>query len=338
MGNPLDVTKSMRHKIYNTFGLEVYADRYVEFGSTEELRGMLEELRKEKMYVVGGGANLVFSGDYHGTIVHSAIKGIEETDQADGSVLVRVGSGENWDAFCAEMAKRELYGVENLAYIPGEVGASAIQNVGAYGIEACDVIEKVETVEVASGDVRIFDVKECEYGYRSSIFKHQLAGKYIVTHVTYRLRRNGTVNTSYKPLSEMFGGKSDITPQQVRDAVIEIRRSKLPEVEEIGSAGSFFMNPVVPREKYEELAAQYPAMPHFLTEKGVKIPAAWLIDQCGLKGYRHGNAGVYVKQPLVLVNLGGATAADVLAVAEHVTETVKEKFGIELHKEAIIID
>lgn len=327
----------MKHKIYNTFGLEVCADRYIEFGSTEELRNMLEELRGEKWYVVGGGANLVFSGDYHGTIVHSAIKGIEEKEQEDGTVLVRVGSGENWDEFCKEMARRELYGVENLAYIPGEVGASAIQNVGAYGIEACDVIENVETVEVASGRERIFDVKECEYGYRSSIFKHQLAGQYIVTHVTYRLRRDGVVNTSYKPLSEMFAGKTEIKPQDVRDAVIEVRRSKLPEVSETGSAGSFFMNPVVPCEKYEQLVAEYPAMPHFETEKGVKIPAAWLIDQCGLKGYRHGNAGVYVKQPLVLVNLGGATADDVLAVAEHVTETVREKFGIELNKEAIII-
>jgi UDP-N-acetylmuramate dehydrogenase len=233
-----------------------------------------------------------------------------------------------------------LGGAENLSLIPGEVGASAVQNIGAYGVEAKDLITEVETLEVATGEPRTFTVDECRYGYRDSIFKQELKGRYIVTYVTYRLDKHPLLRLDYGNIrSELEQlNPSEITPATVRNVIIRIRESKLPDPKKTGNAGSFFMNPVIPRSQFEALQQQYPDMPHYeVNAQQVKIPAAWMIDRCGWKGRSMGHAGVHEKQPLVLINRGGATGAEIIALSEAICASVREKFGIDIHPEVNFI-
>ena len=321
---------------HNTFGLDVKAKQFINYNTIDELVEVLASLKdsEQRILHIGGGSNLLFTKDFEGTILHSDIKFIEEVSRDGQHIYFRVGSGVVWDDFCAEMARNNYYGCENLSFIPGEVGASAIQNIGAYGVEVESIIREVETIEVSTGKAHVFQTAECEYGYRDSIFKQRLQGQYIVTAVVYHLSAVPAVHLDYGPLQQLRSRETVPTAQEIRDAVIAIRDTKLPRPEQLGSAGSFFKNPVVPAEVYQQLAANYADVPHYaVDEKQVKIPAAWLIEQCGWKGKRHGGAAVYEKQPLILVNEHQATPTDIMELADLIRQSVLEKFHIQLNPE-----
>ncbi len=326
---------------YNTFGIDAQCDDFVEYATLDELRTILPLLKERKWFQIGGGSNLLFVNDFAGVILHSQIKGYTELNRTDSHVWIKVGAGECWDDFVAYCVSHGYYGLENLSLIPGEVGASAVQNIGAYGKEVGDYIDEVETVEVATGRLRVFRPSECEYAYRSSIFKHQLRGQYIVTHVTYRLELQFHPDLKYGAIqNEMHQHnltQESLTAQELRELVIDMRRRKLPDPKELGSAGSFFMNPVVNETTFQNLFKKYPEMPHYVAKDGVKIPAGWLIEQCGWKGRKMGPVGVYSKQALVLVNLGGAIGADVVKLSNAICHDVQQKFGILIHPEVNFI-
>ncbi len=320
----------------NTFGMDVKAKRFVEYDNEEELKALIPTLSGEVLHM-GGGSNLLFKGDFEGTVLHSAIKGIEVVDESAESALVRAGAGEVWDDFVAWAVERGYGGVENLSLIPGEVGASAVQNIGAYGVEAKDVIAMVEAIDLSNGQKRVFGTEECNYAYRQSIFKNALKGKYAITYVTYRLQKQPVLKLDYGNIRAVLGDNGQHTISDVRQAIIDIRNAKLPDPKVQGNAGSFFMNPVVSREKFLSIQKDYPQMPFYEVEGGVKIPAGWMIDQCGWKGKSLGRAGVHDKQALVLVNLGGATSDEIITLCNTICKDVKEKFGIDIHPEVNLI-
>ena len=328
--------------IHNTFGMDVKAERYVEYDSEKDLRMLIPTL-KGKVLHIGGGSNLLFTGNFDGTVLHSAISGIEIVEEVEGEneLLVRVGAGVVWDDFVAWAVEHDYGGVENLSIIPGEVGASAVQNIGAYGVEAKDVIVMVETIDLFNGTTRIFANDECNYAYRQSIFKKELKGKYAITYVTYRLQKTPVLKLEYGNLLAVLGDALNDgelpTIKQVRQAIIDIRNAKLPDPKVQGNAGSFFMNPVVSREKFLSIQKDYPQMPFYEVEGGVKIPAGWMIDQCGWKGKALGRAAVHDKQALVLVNLGGATSDEIITLCNTVCKDVKEKFGVDIRPEVNFI-
>lgn len=333
---------SLLHR--NTFGLDVRCARFVEYGDVGELRQFLVDWRSGspgRLLHIGGGSNLLFTKDFDGTVLHSGIKGRQVTSCGDGGVSVRVGAGEDWDGFVAWCVGEGLHGLENLSLIPGEVGASAVQNIGAYGVEAKDFIESVEAFDLRERAVVRFDVSDCRYAYRSSRFKGEDAGRYAVTHVTYRLSRRFAPDLSYAALRhELDALRLDadgLTAEGLRRLVVGIRRRKLPDPARVGSAGSFFKNPTVSRERFEELRARYPGIPHYDMGGEVKLPAGWMIEQCGWKGRSLGHAAVCATQALVLVNLGGATGSEVVALAEAVSADVRARFGIELQAEVVIV-
>ncbi|WP_288317971.1 UDP-N-acetylmuramate dehydrogenase [Xylanibacter caecicola] len=326
---------------HNTFGIDAGCSRFIEFDNVAELKSVLRQSGNitETKLIIGGGSNLLLTGDYAGTVFHSAIKGFTCEPVSDG-VLLRCGSGETWDDIVALCVDNDWYGMENLSLIPGEVGASAVQNIGAYGVEAKDLIYKVEAVEISTGKTYEFSCAECGYSYRHSRFKGEWRNRFIITYVTYRLF------SVYKPCLDYGNirgelarkGISEPTARQLRETIIDIRNAKLPDPKIEGNAGSFFMNPVVPRSKYEEIAALYPDMPHYtIDENHEKIPAGWMIDVCGWKGKTLGNAGVHDKQALVLVNRGGASGSDIVALCEAIRKDVRDRFGIEIHPEVNIV-
>ena len=336
---------------HNTFGIDAKCKRFLEYSSVEEAQQMVAGLTSadQPLLILGGGSNLLLTGDYEGTVIHSAIKGIEVLDNenlADAAedeklrnpdfVFLNCGSGEVFDDVVAYAVEHGYHGAENLSIIPGEVGASAVQNIGAYGVEAKDIIYKVEAVEIATGKLVVFDNQDCQYSYRQSRFKHEWKDKYLVTHVIYRLSKHFVPDLDYGNIRVSLAAKEIENPsaQQLRDVIIEIRNAKLPDPKVQGNAGSFFMNPIVEKAKYEELAAQYPGMPHYTIDaEHEKIPAGWMIDQCGWKGKSLGRAGVHDKQALVLVNRGGATGEEIVNLCETIRKDVKLKFGIDIHPE-----
>ena len=323
---------------HNTFGIEAKAAHFVEFGSADELLGFLNGGFTGNSLVIGGGSNLLFVGDFNGTVFHSAIMDINVVEETADYVLLRVGSGVNWDALVAYTVEKGWSGLENLSLIPGEVGASAVQNVGAYGVEAGDLIEKVETIRIADAVACSFTKADCDFAYRYSIFKAAEKGRHIVTYVTYRLKKTAEFKLLYGNLKDKVEELGGATLANVRRAICEIREAKLPNPEQVGSAGSFFMNPVVAAEKAGQLKDEYPAMPQYPLPNGeVKLSAGWLIEQCGWKQTPHEHVGVYKHQALVVVNLGGATGRDVLNFASAVVVSVKEKFGVGLNMEVNVI-
>lgn len=325
----------------NTFGMDVKADRWIEYSSQEELCELL--LHKDRWSLpllhIGAGSNLLFSGDFKGTVLHSGIKGIELAAEDERYVWVRVGAGVVWDDFVAYAVEHDWYGAENLSYIPGEVGASAVQNIGAYGAEAKDLIDTVETVEIETARVRVFRNEECGYAYRESVFKKDLKGKFVVTHVTYRLSKHPVFNLEYGNIrARLENTGREVSLRLVRDVIIEVRKEKLPDPAVQGNAGSFFMNPIISKDRYQELLVKYPDMPHYVVDENrVKVPAGWLIERSGWKGKALGRAAVHDKQALVLVNLGGASGREVMDLAMAVVNTVRDLFGIELHPEVNFI-
>lgn len=326
---------------YNTFGIDQACRRIYEPATVEALKALLPELRRAPLLVIGGGSNLLLTKDFDGNVLHPRIKGMELANAAhdDDTVLMRCGAGEVWDDVIAFAVSEGLYNMENMSFIPGEVGASAIQNVGAYGMEAKDVIYKVEAVEIATGKEVVFDNADCGYAYRYSKFKAEWKGRYVITYVTYRLSRRFTPHLDYGNLRAVLArkGVTEPTAQDVRQAVIEIRQAKLPDPKVEGNAGSFFMNPVVDKAKFDELYARFPEMPYYVVGDGYKIPAGWMIEQCGWKGRTLGKAGVHSRQALVLVNKGGAAGKDIVALCDAVRGDVYRKFGIDIHPEVNIV-
>lgn len=295
---------------YNTFGIDVKAKRFIEYYSLDELRDVLQANRNEQILHIGQGSNLLFTKDFDGIILHSGMARARFIDDE----TVEAQNGLRLDDLIAQLTDMGYSGMEKLSLIPGEVGASAVQNVGAYGVEAKDVIVRVNTLDIQTLEERVFTNDECRFGYRDSAFKHELKGKYIVTSVVYHVTPGEAAKT--------------------RREIIETRKAKLPSVGEVGSAGSFFMNPFVAEEKAIALLKQYPEMPHFPSPQGVKIPAAWLIEQCGLKGKTLGGAQVWNKQPLVIVNAtGNAKPEDIIALAKLVSDSVLERFNIRINPE-----
>ena len=330
-----DTYSLLRH---NTFGIEAKAARFVEFASVDELVAFLSGGFSGKSLVIGGGSNLLFVGDFDGTVFHSAIMDIDVVHETATDVLLRVGSGVNWDALVAYTVEKGWSGLENLSLIPGEVGASAVQNVGAYGVEAGDLIEKVDTIRIADAVACTFTKADCDFAYRHSIFKTAEKGRHIVTYVTYRLKKDAEFKLSYGNLNDKVAELGGATLANVRRAVCEIREAKLPNPQQVGSAGSFFMNPVVAADKAAQLKGEYPAMPQYPLPCGdVKLSAGWLIEQCGWKQTPHEHVGVYKHQALVVVNLGGATGSDVLDFASAVVASIKEKFDVSLNMEVNVI-
>lgn len=321
---------------YNTFGIDAKADYFIEYSSVEELQTALksEIVKSNRLLHIGGGSNLLFMKDFNGVILHSAINFIKKVSEDADTVMLEAGAVVNWDDFVAYTVENGWGGVENLSLIPGEVGASAVQNIGAYGVEVQDVIVEVNAVEIETGELKIFSVDDCQYGYRESIFKKELKGKYIITSVVFKLQKQPEFKLNYQHLEAEVLKNGDINLQNIRQTIIAVRESKLPDPKIFGNAGSFFMNPVISKAHFIELLAQYPQMPHyFVSETEEKVPAGWLIDQCGWKGKQIGNAGVHDKQALVLVNKGGATGAEIVYLAEQIQASVKSKFGIELRAE-----
>ncbi len=328
---------------YNTFNIDHSCNAIYEPTSVEEVVDILPELRKMPLLIIGGGSNLLLTKDFPGNAVHPAIMGKEVlADDAShpDSVLLRVGAGEEWDDVVDYAISQGLYGMENLSLIPGNAGASAVQNIGAYGVEAKDLIHKVEAVEIASGKMHTFSNTDCTYTYRCSRFKGEWRNRFIITHVTYRLSRTFAPNLDYGNIRQSLEQKNIVNPtaQDVRNVVIEIRKSKLPDHKVIGNGGSFFMNPIVAEKVFSLLKSTYPDMPYY--EAGAhryKIPAGWMIEQCGWKGKSLGAAAVHDKQALVLVNLGGATGEDILRLCNAIRADVKARFGLELTPEVNIV-
>lgn len=323
---------------HNTFGIDVRASRFMEYDSESELMTFLvhEGLQVPFLHI-GRGSNLLFIKDYEGTVLHSCIRGVEILEEDDKRVRVRVGAGTLWDDFVACCVVRGWYGAENLSLIPGEVGASAVQNIGAYGVEVKDLIEAVETVDI-HGKKRIYANAECKYAYRDSIFKRPDMKSVFVTRVRFSLSKKPCYRLDYGAIHAELEKYPALDLQTIRRVIIKIRQAKLPDPKVLGNAGSFFKNPVVPRGRFEELLRQYPGMPFY--EVGtdfVKIPAGWLIEQCGWKGKAFGRASVHLRQALVLVNLGGAQGHEIVALANAVASSVYDRFHIRIYPEVNIV-
>lgn len=323
---------------HNTFGIDAKCQHYVEVEHASEVGKVVALLKASATpyIIIGGGSNLLLTQDYQGLVLRSAIMGIEHLDDN----RLRVGSGVEWDKLVDYSLQHQLYGAENLSLIPGDVGACAVQNIGAYGAEACELISEIEAVDLQTGAFRTIRQEECQYGYRDSRFKHDWRNRFFITAVTFRF------STEYRPRLDYGNiraelerrGISNPSASQLRQVIIDIRRQKLPDPSVTGNAGSFFMNPVVSRVKYEQLAAQYPEMPHYTIDaEHEKIPAGWMIEQCGWKGRSLGRAGVHPRQALVLVNLGGATGIEIVALCQAIQRDVKQRFGIDIHPEVNII-
>ncbi len=319
----------------NTFRMKVSCECFVEYENVKELDGLNFDKLPRPILHIGEGSNLLFTKDFPGTVLHSNIEFIKYVDVGFDEVPVMVGAGVNFDNFVEETCRHGLWGAENLSMIPGEVGAAVVQNIGAYGVEVKDIVSGVVCFDLKERKKVKFTAQECHYGYRSSMFKEEAnKGRYVVTSVLFRLSRVPAPKTGYKGIMEALGGNEASNPMEVREAVMKLRRAKLPDPLEVGSAGSFFKNPVVSSEQFASISPDGSA-PHYVLEDGrVKIPAAWMIESCGLKGEREGGAQVYEKQPLVIVNASGnASAEDILSLERKIIDMVKSRFGVELHPE-----
>jgi len=327
-------------KPFNTFAMDVKARDFAEITAEAEIPAVLRLISRYEgpVLFLGGGSNMLFTKDFEGLVLKVSTKGIEIIDQDDAYVYVRGMAGEHWDDFVQFCVKRNYGGLENLSLIPGNVGSSPIQNIGAYGVEIKDTFYMLDAVSLRTGEFREFYAEECEFGYRSSVFKHELKGQYLILSVTFKLRKKPVLNTSYGAITaelEAIGEAPSV--KSVATAICNIRRSKLPDPLEIGNAGSFFKNPVVSQSVYRELNSLYPGIPAYQAGDDVKLAAGWLIEQCGWKGFREGDAGVHARQALVLVNYGKASGSQVYSLALKIIESVKSKFGVQLEPEVNVI-
>lgn len=323
-----------------TFRIAAKAKYFVEVQTTDELIAVIKDFKALPKLILGGGSNLLFTKDFDGLVVKNSIKGIAIIDENASTKTVAVSAGEIWHEFVLWAIEHDLAGIENMSLIPGQVGASPIQNIGAYGAEIKDVCHSVEAIDLDTAELRIFTAAECHFGYRESVFKTIYKGKYCITKVVFTLNKKPNFNINYGDIKNTLAEMqvTNLSLKTVSDAVIKIRSSKLPDYNVLGNAGSFFKNPSVEKSVVENLLLQYPLMPNYPQADGsVKVPAGWLIEQCGWKGKRVGNTGAHVSQALVLVNYGGATGQEVMQLAAAIQQSVEEKFGITISPEVNLV-
>lgn len=336
----MEIKKNISLKNYNTFGIDVNAKRFIEVTSVYELQQLVKT--EKDLFLLGGGSNMLLTSDIDKLVVYLNSKGISIDKEDENKAYITANAGENWHEFVLWAISQNYGGIENLSLIPGNVGTCPIQNIGAYGVEVKDVITKVEAVEIATGKLTSFSNSDCGFGYRNSIFKNEVKGKYIIVSVSFELtRKNHQLNTSYGVIETELTSKNIKNPtlKNVSDAVIAIRRSKLPDPKEIGNSGSFFKNPVISKSDFEKLHKKHLNIPHYIvSDDEIKVPAGWLIEQSGFKGKRFGNYGVHQKQALVLVNYGNANGQEIFELAKKIQQTVKENFNISLEIEVNIIE
>lgn len=336
------ISENVLLRPYNTFGIAAQARYFASFSSADELQELLESPPQPGLshMILGGGSNVLFTRNFDGILLKNEIKGITVVREDDGYVYVKVGAGENWHGFVMDCIRNDRAGLENLSLIPGNVGASPMQNIGAYGVEIKDSFYELEAYHLQDHTTVIFNNADCQFGYRESVFKRQYKGQFAILSVTYRLSKHPKLNTSYGAIEEELKhmGVQDVTIQAISQAVINIRSSKLPNPAEIGNAGSFFKNPTVDAAKYASLKEAFPHIVAYPVADGqYKLAAGWMIEQCGWKGFREGDAGVHARQALVLVNYGNATGNEIYQLSQRVLDSVHEKFGVELEREVNII-
>ena len=336
----ITIQENISLKSYNTFGLDVKAKRFVSVTSIEELKEALSS-NNDDIFLLGGGSNILLTKDIDALVIHLNLKGISVISENDNSAIIKVSTGENWHSFVMWCIDNDFGGIENLSLIPGNVGTAPMQNIGAYGVEIKDVFESCEAININTLEKRIFSKNDCNFGYRESVFKHQLKGKFIITNVTFKLTKtNHTLHTSYGAIQSELERMKVTTPtiKDISDAVIAIRQSKLPDPNEIGNSGSFFKNPVIDLEHFEKLKTLFPQIPSYIvSENEIKIPAGWLIEKAGFKGKRFGDYGVHNKQALVLVNYGNADGKAIFDLARLIQKTVLRIFDIKIETEVNII-
>lgn len=322
-------------KEHNTLGIDSKASYFIEVESLDDAILLTQDdyFRSLTFLIIGGGSNLLFVGDFRGAVIRYTPKSVSVTSEDEDYITLKVEAGKEWHEFVLEAAEKGLWGIENLALIPGDVGASAVQNIGAYGAEVAQVIAAVHTIDLISGEEVTWKPEDCNYGYRHSIFKEEDKQHYLITAVSFKLSKKPQPNLKYAGLQGLRE-ISNLTPLRIAEEVIKIRENKLPDPRELPNAGSFFMNPVISQKLFTSLLLKHPDMPHYiLSEDQYKIPAAWLIEQAGLKGYREGNVGTFPKQPLVIVNYNDAYSYEVVEFSEMIQQKVCEQFGIELKPE-----
>ncbi|MFC1225727.1 UDP-N-acetylmuramate dehydrogenase [Pedobacter sp. BG31] len=337
----LHIQENISLKPYNSFRIDVKAKFFAEIFSEDELRSLFQDelVKTQKLLVIGGGSNVLFTHDYDGLVIKISIKGIQ-SEVIDDKVMVTAGAGEVWNDFVNYCVEHRFAGVENLSLIPGTVGASPIQNIGAYGVELKDVFESCTAFEIKTGEIKTFAYHDCYFGYRESVFKGVLKGQYIITSVTFRLSAVPKINTSYGAIETELQNRGIVQPtiSDVSAAVSHIRVSKLPDPSTIGNAGSFFKNPVIEKHEFAYIVAKHPDVVHYPTADGkIKLAAGWLIEQCGWKGKVVGQTGTWKNQALVLVNHGQATGAEVYHFSEQIIDSVKSTFGVTLEREVNIL-
>lgn len=337
----MKVSRNASLKAYNTFGIDAKASKFISVTSLEELELVLKRNYAGDLFILGGGSNMLLTRDIEATVLHIGIRHKTVVEETAESVLVEAGAGENWHQFVLWTLENNWGGLENLSLIPGNVGTAPVQNIGAYGVELKDRFVSCRVIDIQTLEVLNFTAEECDFGYRESVFKKGLKGKYIITSVIFRLDKvNHELHTGYGSITEALTemGVTSPTIQDVSKAVIRIRQQKLPDPAVLGNSGSFFKNPVIPFQEYKSLQEEYPEMPHFkISDDLVKVPAGWLIEKTGFKGYRKGDAGVHRHQALVLVNYGNATGEEILQLSSKIRREVRDKFGILLEPEVNII-
>ena len=338
----LEIKKNINLKPFNTFGIKVYCDYFVEINSEKDFLDLVKNglYKSQNKLIIGGGSNLLFTSNFKGLVIKNNLKGIKVVSENENEVLVMAAAGEVWHEFVLFCIEKNYAGIENLSLIPGCVGASPMQNIGAYGVEIKEVFEELEAYNMESGELQKFKKAECEFGYRESVFKHKFKNKFFISSVTFKLKKEASVNTSYGAINTELEAMNITSPgiKDVSKAVINIRQSKLPDPKVTGNAGSFFKNPEVPSGKYEELKNKFESLVAYPLENGnYKLAAGWMIEQCGLKGYEQKGAAVHTKQALVLINKNRAEGKDVFELSTYVIKQVKDKFGVMLEREVNII-
>lgn len=336
----INIIENISLKPFNTFGIGAVAKYYIAFSSVEQLQEALRFAANQPRLILGGGSNILLCQDFEGVVLHNQIKGISLVHEDNAYYYVKANAGEVWHDFVMHCIAHNYQGVENLSLIPGSVGASPMQNIGAYGIEIKDIFYQLEAYEISTGQIHTFSLEDCEFGYRTSVFKTSLKDKYIILNVTYRLRKHPVYNVSYGAIQQELEqmGIAELSAKAISDAVIAIRSSKLPNPAEIGNAGSFFKNPVIPISLFEQIQQNYPEIVSYaIDEMHIKVAAGWLIEAAGWKGKTLGNYGVHKKQALVLVNYGGAKGKDIFELSQQIIDDIFYKFGITLEREVNIL-
>jgi UDP-N-acetylmuramate dehydrogenase len=339
----MQIRKNISLKTFNTFGIDATAKYFAGFQDVEALEELLTAAAVEKQttkLILGGGSNLLLTKDVDGVVLKNEIRGISVVKEDEEHIYVKAGAGENWHELVMHCVENGYAGMENLSLIPGNTGASPMQNIGAYGVEIKDVFHELEAYHIGDKSIVRFSLQDCEFGYRESVFKRRYKGQFVIISVTFRLDKNPVFHTSYGAIQQELEnmGVKEVSIKAISQAVINIRSSKLPNPKEVGNAGSFFKNPQVDKQQFAELQNQFPSIPSFpFDDQQVKVPAGWLIEQCGWKGYRKGDVGCYPKQALVLVNYGHAKGEEIYQLSEEILQSVKAKFGIELEREVNII-